>query len=80
MYALCHAHLSLVASNIDMGWYRVNYSQAEQWEWGRGQGCPFVQDRCEKTWTYPGYFCNKSNAVGCTSNRHAKGAYLNAKI
>jgi Leishmanolysin len=30
---------------IDMGWYKVDYDQAEYLEWGDGMGCSFVNVR-----------------------------------
>ncbi|KAA0715559.1 Leishmanolysin-like peptidase [Triplophysa tibetana] len=31
----------------DTGWYRANYSMAENLEWGRGLGCDFVMKSCK---------------------------------
>ena len=33
----------------DTGWYRANYSMAEELDWGRGKGCVFAKASC-KTW------------------------------
>ncbi|CAH8518222.1 unnamed protein product [Schistosoma turkestanicum] len=30
----------------DTGWYNVNFSMAERWEWGRDQGCDFIHQSC----------------------------------
>nr|XP_020635222.1 leishmanolysin-like peptidase isoform X2 [Pogona vitticeps] len=31
----------------DTGWYKANYSMAEQLVWGRGKGCDFVMKSCK---------------------------------
>ncbi|XP_039611313.1 leishmanolysin-like peptidase [Polypterus senegalus] len=31
----------------DTGWYKANYSMAEQLDWGRGMGCDFVMKSCK---------------------------------
>ncbi|ELU01743.1 hypothetical protein CAPTEDRAFT_106683, partial [Capitella teleta] len=67
----------------DSGWYIVDYSQAEQLEWGRHLGCDFImksckhwidrkQDRCEHI--HP--FCNRAKRrdalqTECTENRQS---------
>lgn len=33
----------------DTGWYRANYSMAEDLDWGRNKGCKFAMSSC-KTW------------------------------
>ncbi|CAH8296326.1 unnamed protein product [Schistosoma turkestanicum] len=30
----------------DTGWYNVDFSMAERWEWGRDQGCDFIHQSC----------------------------------
>ncbi|KAA0194103.1 Leishmanolysin peptidase [Fasciolopsis buskii] len=34
----------------DTGWYEVDYSQADDWQWGKGLGCDFVQKSCYEYW------------------------------
>ncbi|XP_068726992.1 leishmanolysin-like peptidase isoform X1 [Montipora capricornis] len=33
----------------DTGWYRANYSMADELDWGKGLGCTFTESSC-KTW------------------------------
>lgn len=56
----------------DMGWYRVDYTQAEHLEWGYGMGCNFVNSKCSDV-DKKGYFCSDAGAKGCTSDRTAMG-------
>lgn len=57
----------------DMGWYKLDYTKAEYWTWGKGQGCSWVQEKCETSWTGAGYFCSATSTLGCTADRNAKG-------
>jgi len=51
----------------DMGWYfpDPNTPVAEVSQWGRQQGCPFVQGGCNQ-WTQPGTTCNNRQADFCS--------------
>ncbi|OAE20884.1 hypothetical protein AXG93_3256s1310 [Marchantia polymorpha subsp. ruderalis] len=55
----------------DSGWYRANFSVAEQLDWGRNQGVDFVRSRCSD-WN-GAYYCNSTHSSGCTYNREAEG-------
>lgn len=57
----------------DSGWYTVNYSAADQFYFGRGEGCDFVRPRCDK-WL-GSYQCTPSEAGhwGCTFDYRARG-------
>ncbi|XP_024524216.1 uncharacterized protein LOC112344166 isoform X1 [Selaginella moellendorffii] len=55
----------------DSGWYRANYSMAEQLDWGRSQGEAFLTSPCNQ-WK-GAYFCNSTHSSGCTYNREAEG-------
>ena len=47
----------------DSGWYTVNYTNADQFLWGRGQGCDFYEGDCgqwTRTTTMKG-LCSKAN-------------------
>eukprot|EP01114_Cavostelium_apophysatum_P014015 TRINITY_DN3518_c0_g1_i4.p1 TRINITY_DN3518_c0_g1~~TRINITY_DN3518_c0_g1_i4.p1 ORF type:complete len:762 (-),score=86.79 TRINITY_DN3518_c0_g1_i4:6-2291(-) len=60
----------------DMGWYYANYSAAENFGWGKDQGCDFLNHRCELTWPgRSGYWCTSlPNApLSCTPDGTAKG-------
>jgi len=63
----------------DMGWYTVDYAQAEYLEWGKGLGCQFVTEPCPN-WKGYGYFCNEIDAKSCTSNRNSIGYCNLAKV
>jgi hypothetical protein len=73
-----YADLYLIISNAtlaifrDMGWYRVNWGQAEPYYMGYQQGCSFALNKCN-TWTQARTFCSVANARGCTVDRRAKG-------
>jgi len=58
----------------DMGWYSVDYTKAEYWTWGKGQGCDWATQPCQNSWTGAGYFCTSSTQKGCTADRQAKGS------
>ena len=48
----------------DMGWYEVDHSKSEYYGWGKGQGCDFLEDRCEDSWPNKNsnYWCSSSGA------------------
>ncbi len=47
----------------DTGWYKVDYSQTEELEWGKGKGCGFLNADCSL-----GYeeYCGVANEKNCT--------------
>ncbi|KAL8570983.1 hypothetical protein ACOMHN_037843 [Nucella lapillus] len=66
----------------DTGWYKADYSMAEDYEWGRGLGCEFVTKSCyhwistrlaRNETIYP--YCRRVKRgelwTDCTHNRHA---------
>ncbi|XP_029646723.1 leishmanolysin-like peptidase [Octopus sinensis] len=66
----------------DTGWYRVNYDNAKEYEWGKDLGCDFVKTNCyewiknkseRKESIHP--FCNQVKwgqlHTDCTNNRHS---------
>ncbi|KAJ7558534.1 hypothetical protein O6H91_04G044600 [Diphasiastrum complanatum] len=55
----------------DSGWYRANYSMAEQLDWGRHQGEEFLTTPCNH-WK-GAYHCNSTHSSGCIYNREAEG-------
>ncbi|BAT82728.1 hypothetical protein LR48_Vigan01g333400 [Vigna angularis] len=55
----------------DSGWYKANYSMADQLDWGRNQGTEFVTSPCN-LWK-GAYHCNTTQFSGCTYNREAEG-------
>ncbi|XP_020223590.1 leishmanolysin-like peptidase [Cajanus cajan] len=55
----------------DSGWYKANYSMADQLDWGRNQGTEFVTSPCN-LWK-GAYHCNSTQFSGCTYNREAEG-------
>lgn len=55
----------------DSGWYHVNYSMADNLDWGQNQGTEFVTSPCDQ-WK-GAYHCNTTQLSGCTYNREAEG-------
>ncbi|XP_054798436.1 uncharacterized protein LOC129303266 [Prosopis cineraria] len=55
----------------DSGWYKANYSVADNLDWGRNQGTEFVTSPCN-LWK-GAYHCNTTQLSGCTYNREAEG-------
>jgi len=56
------------------GWYQVNYNMAEPFEWGRNQGCGFLDQPCMNSETFqPNFdeFCTPLAAEGCTFTSRA---------
>ena len=56
------------------GWYQVDYNMAEPFEWGRNQGCPFLDQPCMNSGTIqPNFdeFCTPLTAEGCTFTSRA---------
>ncbi|KAK7485081.1 hypothetical protein BaRGS_00023720 [Batillaria attramentaria] len=66
----------------DTGWYKANYSNAGDYEWGKGLGCEFVKKSCyhwistrlaRNKSIYP--YCQRVKRgelwTDCTHNRHA---------
>nr|CDJ95402.1 Peptidase M8 domain containing protein [Haemonchus contortus] len=73
VFALSRLTLALFE---DSGWYRVNYVQAEDMEWGKNLGCAFVKKSCLE-WMkmnpidpYP--FCTVYEDARCTTTRLEK--------
>jgi hypothetical protein len=57
----------------DSGWYTVNYTNAQPFFWGRGEGCDFVRPRCDK---WPGaYQCTPAERGfwGCSFDYKSRG-------
>lgn len=44
----------------DMGWYNVDYSFNDTFNYGKDKGCDFYTDACYATTSYPKYFCEPS--------------------
>eukprot|EP00698_Gefionella_okellyi_P020426 TRINITY_DN63_c0_g1_i1.p1 TRINITY_DN63_c0_g1~~TRINITY_DN63_c0_g1_i1.p1 ORF type:complete len:1327 (-),score=282.99 TRINITY_DN63_c0_g1_i1:132-4112(-) len=58
----------------DSGWYDVNYTAADSFEWGANKGCNFVKGVCtcansadanNCNWPGNGYTCSVPNQAGC---------------
>ena len=45
----------------DSGWYQINYSMAEPFFWGKGEGCSILTGDCK----YHGNSCAKKGDEGC---------------
>lgn len=54
----------------DSGWYKVDYSYAEPYTWGQGEGCSFIDDDCidNGASNFPQFWCDSSNDNGCTAD------------
>lgn len=56
----------------DSGWYKVNYSYAQDFLWGRGEGCDFGLDsNCHDESSL--FFCQQSQSTGCHHLHQDKG-------
>jgi hypothetical protein len=55
----------------DSGWYQVDFSAAETLPWGNGEGCDFVQRKCN-SWGSR-YFCTQPEQMGCTVDLKFQG-------
>lgn len=58
----------------DSGWYMVNFSAADNFVWGKGQGCDFVDASCGNWPINNGYRCTKDGEASCTFDMQAKGS------
>eukprot|EP00986_Skeletonema_menzelii_P018567 scaffold26658_cov153-Skeletonema_menzelii.AAC.2 len=58
----------------DSGWYKPNYSIAENTPFGLGAGCDFAKEECIQKGEVPKwgeeFFCNSQEAIGCTPDKH----------
>ncbi|KAK8798794.1 hypothetical protein WA158_007878 [Blastocystis sp. Blastoise] len=57
----------------DMGWYSVNFANAQTLTWGKDAGCVFVKDRCSSWTTLPQFYCTSSLETRCTHDRMGVG-------
>lgn len=55
----------------DSGWYVVNYAAADDFPFGKNQGCDFVQQKCNKRSS--AYFCKVGGESGCTADMRFHG-------
>src|SRR5690349_11266657 len=57
----------------DSGWYKADYSKAENMMFGRGQGCAFIYESCidpkTKRAKFP-EFCDEADADVCSFERN----------
>jgi len=60
------------------GWYAVNYSYAEPYFYGQGEGCNFIYGQCSTTQASFLEFCIGSTSNrGCSSQGHSGGVCYN---
>jgi hypothetical protein len=59
----------------DSGWYKVNYYTGGLFKFGKNQGCGFLNSKCiiNSVSNYPGFFCDNSNALMCSSSKTSRG-------
>ncbi len=59
----------------DSGWYQMDLGKAENWFWGKGEGCDFL-DGCSNHTNFP-EFCPVSNSnivhTDCSRDYLARG-------
>ena len=50
------------------GWYTANYNMTEPFNWGRGQGCQFLDGPCINTNGIPNFeeFCDADEKIACS--------------
>ncbi|ORC83909.1 surface protease GP63 [Trypanosoma theileri] len=65
----------------DLGYYKVNWTMAEQMSWGNKAGCEFLNDKCvnDGETKFPNMFCTTEATDGteslqCTSDRQSLGS------
>jgi len=58
------------------GWYKVNYDMADNFQWGKGEGCDFFSGACSST--NADEFCSGSGSYGCTYHRSYGGYCTNS--
>jgi hypothetical protein len=63
------SELSLAALE-STGWYAVDYTYADNYNWGKGQGCSFLTGSCSSS-SHP-EFCSGSSR-GCTASGNSGG-------
>ncbi len=59
-------------SNLDTGWYRVDYSLSEPLRYGMDKGCDFVEKQCSLAIWGNDMFCTVPGENGCDGQRQAK--------
>lgn len=58
------------------GWYQVDYSHVEPFNWGKGEGCPFLDGQCISNTTFQSNFdefCSPLSQQGCTFTARSIG-------
>ena len=53
----------------DSGWYEVNYSMAQFYEYGKDKGCSFLDDLCSSK---ENEICQEENAISCSEDFSSK--------
>jgi hypothetical protein len=54
----------------DSGWYDVDMTLGENFEWGKGEGCEIYNTSCNSS--NASEFCSVLNEVGCSDNRFTR--------
>ncbi|ORC85346.1 surface protease GP63 [Trypanosoma theileri] len=64
----------------DLGYYKVNWTMAEQMSWGNNSGCGLLEDKCVEggSTKFPDMFCTTKSgdipeSLQCTSDRQSMG-------
>lgn len=57
------------------GWYQVDYSRAEPFNWGKDEGCSFLNGPCLDSHAEPLFdeFCSPLSRIGCSFSARSIG-------
>ena len=57
------------------GWYKPHYNMTEPFNWGRGQGCEFLDSSCIDSQGAPRFsgFCDSNVPIGCSYTSRGVG-------
>eukprot|EP01083_Nonionella_stella_P192630 711935_1 len=65
----------------DTGWYGIDYEFAEEFTWGKYEGCNFFQTDCINKYNgnsnFEQYWCTSSNDNGCSYDYTTVGSCMN---
>ncbi|XP_050340667.1 leishmanolysin-like [Bactrocera neohumeralis] len=70
-----------ISAMEDMGFYKGNYTNAEEMTWGKNAGCTLLEEKCivNETSMEPSMFCTTNSIPGaylCPSDRTGLGTAL----
>lgn len=59
------------------GWYKVDYSVAEKYTWGKNKGCEFLTDNCSTTFKE---YCSVEGTSGCSNDYTSKSSCVSTSF